>query len=149
MSLMIVDDVVKHILTSKVYDIATETPLRTLPPERGEGVLGLSQAGGPAERPQLQDPRAYNKIAHLSEDEKGRVIAASAGNHAQGSPSQPRGSASMPSYHHAQDGPSIKVDAVLGFGAKIELYGDSYSETYEYCKKREVETGRTSHRSLR
>ena len=31
MSLMIVDDVVKHILTSKVYEIASETPLPTLP----------------------------------------------------------------------------------------------------------------------
>ncbi len=39
--------------------------------------------------------------------------------------------------------PSIKVDAVLGFGAKIELCGDRCSETYEYCKKRVAETGRT------
>jgi threonine dehydratase len=28
-------------------------------------------------------------------------------------------------------------------GAKIELYGDSYSETYAYCRKWIVENGRT------
>ena len=29
--------------------------------------------------------------------------------------------------------PSIKIEAVWSYGARIELYGDSYSETYEYC----------------
>jgi len=142
---MIVDDVVKHILTSKVYDIATETPLTYAPrlsAEKGCSVY--------LKREDLQSVHsfkirgAYNKIAHLSEDEKGRgVIAASAGNHAQGVALSAQRLGIDALIIMPKTTPSIKVDAVLGFGAKIELYGDSYSETYEYCKKREVETGRT------
>lgn len=145
MSLMIVDDVVKHILTSKVYEIASETPLTYAPRlsrEKGCSVY--------LKREDLQSVHsfkirgAYNKIAHLSKAERERgVIAASAGNHAQGVALSAQQLGIDALIIMPKTTPSIKVDAVLGFGAKIELYGDSYSETYEYCTKRVAETGRT------
>ncbi len=71
MSPIIVDDVVKHILTSKVYDVAEETPLSYAPrlsKEKGCSVY--------LKREDLQSIHsfklrgAYNKIAHLSNEEK-------------------------------------------------------------------------------
>ena len=145
MSPIIVDDVVKHILTSKVYDVAIETPLTYAPrlsKEKGCSVY--------LKREDLQSIHsfklrgAYNKIAHLSSEEKSRgVIAASAGNHAQGVALSAQKLGIDALIIMPKTTPTIKVDAVQGFGAKIELYGDSYSETYEYCRKRVVETRRT------
>lgn len=145
MSLMIVDDVVKHILTSKVYEVAVETPLTYAPrlsKEKGCSIY--------LKREDLQSVHsfkirgAYNKIAHLSEKEKNRgIIAASAGNHAQGVALSAQRLGIDALIIMPKTTPSIKIDAVLGFGAKVELYGDSYSETFEHCRKRVTETGRT------
>src|SRR5215471_825710 len=74
------------ILTSRVYDVAHETPLDPAP--------RLSRRIGHEVRLKREDLQpvfsfklrgAHNRIAHLSADERARgVIAASAGNHAQG-----------------------------------------------------------------
>src|SRR5262249_46281832 len=77
---------------------------------------------------------AYNKIALLDDTQKQRgVIAASAGNHAQGV-----------AYSAARLGidarlvmptttPEIKVDAVRRHGAEVDLVGDDYSEAAAHC----------------
>lgn len=145
MSPIIVDDLVKHILTSKVYDAAIETPLTFAPrlsKEKGCSVY--------LKREDLQCVHsfkirgAYNKIAHLSSEEKKRgVIAASAGNHAQGVALAAKKLNIDALIIMPTTTPSIKIEAVTSYGAKIELYGDSYSETYEYCARRVQETGRT------
>ncbi|HYU40739.1 MAG TPA: pyridoxal-phosphate dependent enzyme, partial [Vicinamibacteria bacterium] len=74
------------VLTSRVYDVARETPL--------EPAARLSRRLGHAvflKREDLQPVFSYkirgahNRIAHLTADERTRgVVAASAGNHAQG-----------------------------------------------------------------
>ena len=79
---------------------------------------------------------ALNKIATLTADEAKRgVVAASAGNHAQGV-----------AYHATQRGiravivlpqttPLVKVSATRGFGAEVVLHGANYDEAYEEAKR--------------
>jgi threonine dehydratase len=79
---------------------------------------------------------AYNKLYELSKQgEVKGVIAASAGNHAQGlalaaSKMDIRATIVMP-----KTTPRIKVDAVRAFGAKAVLVGDTYDEASEYAQQ--------------
>jgi threonine dehydratase len=87
---------------------------------------------------------ALNKLLTLSETERKRgVIAASAGNHAQGV-----------AFHAAARGiraqivmplatPQIKVAATRGYGAEVILFGASYDEACDEALRRRVEEGRT------
>src|SRR5215813_11005319 len=80
---------------------------------------------------------ALNKLLSLSENERKRgVIAASAGNHAQGV-----------AYHAGKLGiraqicmplttPLIKVSATRGYGADVVLHGANYDEAYEEALRR-------------
>jgi threonine dehydratase len=87
---------------------------------------------------------AYNKISQLTEKEsESGVIAASAGNHAQGVALASKRLNISALVVMPKTTPSIKVDAVLAYGAQVELYGDSYSDAYEYAMERMEETGRT------
>ncbi len=77
---------------------------------------------------------AFNKIANLSEEERNRgVIAASAGNHAQGVAYAAR-------YHGApctivmpESASLAKVAATQGYGAKVVLHGSTYDEAYAHA----------------
>ncbi|XXY79795.1 pyridoxal-phosphate dependent enzyme [Sorangium sp. So ce295] len=88
----------ERILRARVYDVAQESPLEDAPrlsARLGNRVLIKREDLQPVFSFKLRG--AYNKISSLSAAEKGRgVIAASAGNHAQGWPSPPSGSASAP-----------------------------------------------------
>ena len=87
---------------------------------------------------------ALNKLLTLSKTERERgVIAASAGNHAQGV-----------AFHAASRGiraqivmplatPQIKVAATRAFGAEVILHGASYDEACDEALRRRVEEGRT------
>ena len=85
---------------------------------------------------------AYNKIAKLTEEEKSRgVIAASAGNHAQGvalSASMQGIKATIVMPKHT---PLIKVNATKQYGAEVVLYGDIYDEAYQKAKELQEEHG--------
>jgi threonine dehydratase len=79
---------------------------------------------------------ASYKIARLSDaDCQYGVIAASAGNHAQGVAiaAQMRGipcTICMPI--HA---PEAKVQATRGYGASVELFGETYDDAYQYARE--------------
>ena len=79
-------DYLKRILTSKVYDVAIETPLDRAPQlsaRLGNTILLKREDTQPVFSFKLRG--AYNKMAHLPRSNLARgVIAASAGNHAQG-----------------------------------------------------------------
>ena len=79
-------DYLQKILTAKVYDVAIESPLELAPMlsrRIGNRVLLKREDQQPVFSFKLRG--AYNKMAHLSPAERARgVIAASAGNHAQG-----------------------------------------------------------------
>jgi len=136
---------VKKILQAQVYDLAIETPL--------DPALRLSKRLDNAvflKREDLQPVfsfkirGAYNRLAHLTDEEKaGGVIAASAGNHAQGVAM----SANKLGIHALivmpKTTPAIKVDAVKARGAKVLLKGDSYDEAYEIALKLASERGAT------
>ena len=77
---------------------------------------------------------AYNKIASMSNEQRvGGVIAASAGNHAQGvalsaSKFKIRAVIVMP-----ESTPLTKVNGVKHFGAEVLLHGSNYDEAYAYA----------------
>ena len=79
-------DYLQKILTAKVYDVAVETPLElaaTLSSRLDNRVLLKREDQQSVFSFKLRG--AYNKMAHMSAAERARgVIAASAGNHAQG-----------------------------------------------------------------
>ena len=87
---------------------------------------------------------ASYKISRLSKAEYSRgVIAASAGNHAQGvaiAAAQYNISCTivMP-----ETAPLAKVTATQGYGAEVVLHGFTYDDAYQYCLELQQETGAT------
>ena len=79
---------------------------------------------------------AYCKMLQLTADEKkAGVIAASAGNHAQGVALSAKKLGISATIVMPKTTPDIKVEAVKGFGASVVLYGDNYSEAQEKCNE--------------
>jgi len=127
----------RRILTARVYDVAIESPLEVAPglSERlGNRVLLKREDLQPIKSFKLRG--AYNKMAQLSREELKRgVIAASAGNHAQGvalaaQKLECRALIVMP-----VTTPEVKVDAVRARGGEVVLFGDSYSDAYAHALK--------------
>ncbi len=87
---------------------------------------------------------AYNKLAQLTELEReAGVITASAGNHAQGiayaaSLMGIEATIVMPTAT-----PLIKINATKNYGAKVELYGESYDDAYAHAVELQVGRGST------
>lgn len=136
---------VKKILKAKVYEIIEKVPLDeavNLSLRTGNQILLKREDLQPVFSFKLRG--AYNKIVQLTDEEKAQgVIAASAGNHAQGvalSASKMNIDALivMP-----KTTPEIKVTAVKRLGARVELYGNSYDEAYEHARKLEEVQGWT------
>ncbi len=77
---------------------------------------------------------AYNKIASLSKDEKQRgVIAASAGNHAQGVAYSAALFKVPATIIMPEATPLLKVVGTKALGAKVILKGSNYDEAYEFA----------------
>jgi threonine dehydratase len=86
---------------------------------------------------------AYNKISRLtSADMKKGVIAASAGNHAQGVALAAKKLGISALIVMPSTTPAIKVESVINYGADVVLDGDSYSDAYEHSLKLARKTGR-------
>jgi len=133
------------VLTSRVYDVARETPLdpaQRLSRRLGNTVLFKREDLQPVFSFKLRG--AYNKIAHLTAEERSRgIIAASAGNHAQGVAFAARELKLRAVIVMPQTTPQIKVDAVKSMGAEVVLFGDNYSDAQVHCDTLIVETGMT------
>lgn len=120
----------RKVLNSKVYDVAIESPLE-------EAVAVSSKLGCHflLKREDLQSVHsfkirgAYNKMAQLPRAalEKG-VLAASAGNHAQGVALSARRLGCKATIVMPVTTPEIKISSVKSLGASIVLAGDSYSD---------------------
>jgi threonine dehydratase len=137
-------DYLKKILTARVYDVATETPLELAPTlsqrfdnriyfkrEDMQSVFSFKVRG------------AYNKMANLSPAQLKRgVICASAGNHAQGVALSAarlgcRALVVMPTTT-----PQLKIESVKergGPNVEIVLHGDSYTDAYNHALTLEKE----------
>ncbi|MFZ3289678.1 MAG: pyridoxal-phosphate dependent enzyme, partial [Telluria sp.] len=137
-------DYLKKILTARVYDVATETPLELAPT--------LSERFGNRIYFKREDMQsvfsfklrgAYNKMANLSASQLKRgVICASAGNHAQGVALSAarlgcRALVVMPTTT-----PQLKIDAVKargGANVEVVLHGDSYTDAHNHALTLEKE----------
>jgi threonine dehydratase len=133
------------VLTSRVYDVARETPLdkaERLSRRFGNTILFKREDLQPVFSFKLRG--AYNKMAHLTAAEKSRgIIAASAGNHAQGVAYAARQMGLRAVIVMPQTTPQIKVDAVMSMGAEVVLIGDSYPDAQAHCDLLIAETGMT------
>jgi threonine dehydratase len=87
---------------------------------------------------------AYNKIHRLSDEEKARgVIAASAGNHAQGVALAARMHNIKATVVLPKTAPLTKITATEGFGAEVPRYGTTFEEAVAYSQKLQKEYGYT------
>ncbi len=129
-------DYLERILNARVYDVAVETPLEPaanlsrrlhnrilLKREDMQSVFSFKLRG------------AYNKMAHLPPEALRRgVIAASAGNHAQGVALAAKRLGCTATIVMPVTTPDIKIDAVRARGAKVVLHGDSYDEAAAHAR---------------
>ncbi len=126
-------DYLERILKARVYDVAIESPLepaRALSRRLKNRVLIKREDLQPVFSFKLRG--AYNKMAGLPPARLAKgVIAASAGNHAQGVALAAQRLGCRAVIVMPVTTPRIKVDAVAARGAKVVLYGDSYSDAYE------------------
>ena len=77
---------------------------------------------------------AFNKIASLSDEERAEgVVAASAGNHAQGVALAAKHFGIPATIVMPETTPLTKVDGVKSYGAEVVLKGTNYDEAYEYA----------------
>ena len=128
-------DYLKKILTARVYDVASETALEQaaiLSKRLHNQVLLKREDQQPVRSFKLRG--AYNKMAHLTAAQLAKgVICASAGNHAQGVALSARKLGTRAVIVMPTTTPQVKVDAVRGFGGEVVLFGDSYSDAYDYA----------------
>jgi threonine dehydratase len=126
-----------RILNARVYEVAHETPLEPAPilSARTGNQVWLKRED---EQPvfSFKCRGAYNKMAHLTPAElKKGVIAASAGNHAQGVALAARRLGTRAVIVMPRTTPQIKVDAVRNLGGRVVLHGDNYDAAYEHAQK--------------
>ncbi|QHG15698.1 threonine ammonia-lyase, biosynthetic [Nostoc sp. ATCC 53789] len=138
-------DYLIQILTARVYDVAQETPLEYAPNlsarlnnqlllkrEDMQSVFSFKLRG------------AYNKMVQLPPDILAQgVIAASAGNHAQGVALAANRLGTKAIIVMPITTPQVKVDAVRMRGGAVVLYGNTYDDAYSYARELEVEKGLT------
>jgi len=126
------ENYIERILRARVYDLARETPLTRaegLSRRLGNQVLLKREDLQPVFSFKLRG--AYNKLINLDKPRLERgVIAASAGNHAQGVAMGAARLGVQATILMPRTTPAIKVQAVRGFGARAVLHGDSYDEAY-------------------
>jgi len=135
----------KRILNARVYDVAIESPLELAPnlsARIGNTVLLKREDMQPVFSFKLRG--AYNKMAQLTPEQLKRgVIAASAGNHAQGVALSAQKLGCKAVIVMPVTTPQIKIDAVKGRGAKVVLHGDSYSDACAHARELEKLEGMT------
>lgn len=136
---------VKKILTSRVYDVAEETPLqpaRQLSERLGNRVLLKREDLQPVFSFKIRG--AYNKMAQLSAEERARgVVTASAGNHAQGVALAARHMGIKATIVMPRTTPELKVQGVRARGGKAVLHGDAFPEALAHSLKLVEEKGYT------
>ena len=129
-------DYLQRILSARVYDVAIETPLDFAPnlsKRLGNRVLIKREDLQPVFSFKLRG--AYNKMVRLPKAARDRgVIAASAGNHAQGVALAAQKLHCKATIVMPVTTPQIKVEAVRARGARVVLHGDSYDEAYTHAK---------------
>jgi len=135
----------EKIQNSHVYDVAKVTPLDlqiNLSKRIKNNVLLKREDMQPVFSFKIRG--AYNKMASLSPEALAKgVIAASAGNHAQGVALSAQKLKCRAVIVMPTTTPQIKIDAVKSRGAEVVLFGDSYSDAYAHSLELEQKEGLT------
>ena len=130
-------------LGSRVYEAATVTPLQKmgkLSDRLHNNIWIKREDRQPVNSFKLRG--AYAMISSLSDKQKqAGVIAASAGNHAQGVALSAKQLGLKALIVMPQNTPSIKVDAVRGFGGEVLLHGANFDE----AKAKAIELSKLKH----
>ena len=133
------------ILAAPVYELAKETPLDAaslLTRRLGNDVFLKREDQQPVFSFKLRG--AYNKIVSLSDEERDSgVIAASAGNHAQGVALSARKLGLQAVIVMPKTTPDIKVSSVAEMGAEVILHGNTYDDACDQAKAVAAERGLT------
>ena len=132
---------VEMIRDANVYDVARKTPLdfANLLSQRLNNQIWLK-------REDMQSVfsykirGAYNLMSSLTAVELAAgVVAASAGNHAQGVALSAKKLRTKAIIVMPKTTPSIKIDAVFRLGGEVVLHGNSYDDASEYAKSLAIE----------
>lgn len=139
------DRYIKKILEARVYDVAVETPL--------DEAKGLSERLNNRIMLKREDEQpvfsfkirgAYNKLSRLSEEERAcGVVAASAGNHAQGLAMSAKHLGVKATIVMPKTTPDVKVNNVKRLGGKVVLHGDAFDAASTHAQKLVEEKGMT------
>ena len=133
------------IANSKVYDVATNTPISyaaNISTKLGNDVFLKREDMQPIFSFKIRG--AYNKIANLTPQQKKRgVLTASAGNHAQGVANACKKLKIPCLIFMPVTTPEIKVKAVKRLGAKVRLFGDNFDQAskkaLELAREKKIE----------
>jgi len=127
----------RRMRSSAVYNVAIRTALDQCPVlsrRIGNRVLLKREDQQPVFSFKLRG--AFSRIARLSAEELERgVIAASAGNHAQGVALAAQRLGTHAVIVVPRTAPEIKQEAIRRFGAELILFGDSYDEAYAHARE--------------
>lgn len=125
-------DYVARIKQARVYDVAQHTPLEFAPilsRRLHNHILLKREDLQPVFSFKIRG--AYNKIIQLTDAQRQQgIIAASAGNHAQGVALAAQKLGIRATIVMPETTPRIKVNSVADYGVKIVLHGNTYDEAY-------------------
>nr|WP_086937724.1 threonine ammonia-lyase, biosynthetic [Thaumasiovibrio occultus] len=135
----------RDILRAPVYELAQVTPLQPLPrlaQRFGNQIFLKREDRQPVHSFKLRG--AYNMMAQLSPHQKqAGAITASAGNHAQGLALSGAKLGVKATIVMPKITPSIKVDAVRGFGGEVILHGNNFDEAKAHAESLALKHGYT------
>lgn len=138
-------DYLRQILRAPVYEVANVTPLQPMPrlSARIKNEVFLKREDRqPVHSFKLRG--AYNMVTSLTTEQKDAgVIAASAGNHAQGMALSGSRLGIRTTIVMPKTTPDIKVEAVRGFGGNVVLYGNNFDEAKAEAERLSQEFGYT------
>jgi threonine dehydratase len=141
----IATDYLKRILRARVYEVAVESPLELasqLSRRLGNSVYLKREDQQPVFSFKLRG--AYNRMVQLTPEERSRgVIAASAGNHAQGVALAGAHLGCATTIVMPVTTPEVKIQAVRAFGGEVVLAGNNFSDAYEHAMELQVSRGAT------
>jgi threonine dehydratase len=136
---------IERILTARVYDVAIETPLdhaRNLSQRLENNIYLKREDLQPVFSFKIRG--AFNRLFQLSKEERDKgVVAASAGNHAQGVAMAGTALGIETTIVMPKITPDIKIKAVESFGGKAIIYGDSFDDAYLHARELEKQQGMT------
>ena len=142
---LLLDEYLRRSLLATVYDVARETPLDRAPrlsAKLGHDVRLKREDTQPIFSFKLRG--AYNKMVRLPPEVLARgVVAASAGNHAQGVALSAAKLGTHAVIVMPVTTPSIKVEAVRALGGEVVLIGDTYEQAAAHALGLEIERGLT------